>query len=379
MLTLRKETHFRFNRVYLLFSVFISFIIPLLNIPLYSGKVETGFFGILQMVQVGADNAHKSENKISLSDYIIIIYFIGLTILSVRFVARFIALIILRKKCIIEKKSGLHIALNKNSIAPFSFFNTIFMDEKIVNDEQLDIIILHETIHIRQLHSLDVILAEIICLLTWFNPVSWMIKSALKETHEYLADSGVSEQTPGSSEYFMLLVRNAIGVQPGLANNLNKSLILKRLKMMKKPRSGRFSVLKALPVIPALVMLFMTFSCQSSTDQLPCVTQNDGKTDKVDKMPEFPGGQEAMTKFIIDNVKYPQDAKEKGIQGKVFVSFTVTKTGKLENIRVLKSVNNLLDEEAIRVITLMPVWVPGMSAGVAVDVEMTLPISFKLA
>ncbi len=384
IMILHRETHFRFNRIYLLFSIIISVIIPLLNIPYYSDNAGTGFTNILQTVQVGSDTVFISKNSMSPSQYIIIIYLTGFIILSIRFIARFISLAIIRRQCTIEKKNGLYIALCKKKIAPFSFFQTIFIDERTIDDEQFDKIIMHETVHIQQLHSFDIIFAEIICLLTWFNPVSWMIKAALKETHEYLADSGVSEQTSGSAEYFLLLIRNAIGVQPGLANNFNKSLTLKRLNMMKKPRSGRLSMLKALPVLPVIALLFMIFSCSNSSGELKSEntssTKKCEKTDTtIDKMPEFPGGQVAMTKFIMDNVKYPEAAKKNGIEGKVLVAFTVTKTGKIDKIIVSQKVNDLLDAEAVRVISTMPDWIPGKNKGATVDVKMILPIVFKLA
>jgi TonB family protein len=380
---LRRETHFRFNRFYLLFSVVISMIIPLPAIPLNTGNAGTGFAAVLQTVQVDADSVFLQQSTMPFTFYIILIYFTGVAVFSGRFIARFISLFLLRRQCVTEKRNGKYIAICGKEIAPFSFFRTIYMNERTTDHAQFDKIIMHETVHIRQFHSLDIIFAELICVLTWFNPVSWMIIAALKETHEYLADSGVSEQTPGSAEYFLLLIRNVIGVQPGLANNLNKSLIIKRLKMMKKPRSGRFSMLKALPVLPLLVLLLLAFSCQSKADeptsQKPGVTQNEAKNTPVDVMPEFPGGQDALTKFIMDNVKYPKAAKEKGIQGKVMVSFTVTSTGKVENIKVVEAVNDLLDAEAIRVVSAMPNWTPGKSKGTNVDVEMKLPISFKLA
>lgn len=384
VLTLKKETSFRFNRFYLLFSILVSLIIPLLNFSFDSANQETGFAGILQTVQVGPDSVLKTENILSSANFIGIIYMAGVFILLVRFASRIISLVLLRRQCITENRNRIKIALCKKRIAPFSFFNTIFMDEKMMNDEQLDKIIIHETVHIQQMHSLDIIFAELFCIVTWFNPFSWMIKSALKETHEYLADSGVSEQTPSQAEYFLLLIRNAIGVQPGLANNFNKSLTLKRLNMMKKPRSGRLSILKALPVLPLLALLFMVFSCSNSSGDLK--SQNPSESQKtetteitIDKMPEFPGGQDAMTKFILNNVQYPEEAKKEGIQGKVLVSFTVTKTGKLEKIKVKEKVNDLLDAEAVRVVTAMPDWTPGENKGAAVDAEMTLPINFKLA
>lgn len=152
---------------------------------------------------------------------------------------------------------------------------------------------------------------------------------------------------------------------------------------MKKPRSRRLSILKALPVLPLLILLFMAFSCSNSIDdsksQNSTVVQKAEKADTtIDKMPEFPGGQEAMSKFIIDNVKYPETAKKSGTEGKVFVTFTVAKTGKLEKIRISQKGNELLDNEAIRVMSAMPNWTPGEDKGAPVDVEMTLPIAFKL-
>jgi TonB family protein len=383
LLLLKKDTHFSFNRSYLMISLIIPFIIPLFNIPINSGTTKTVFGSILQTVQVNSDNEIIPKDSMLSTYYFAIIYFTVLAILFIRFAARLISLKLLRHKCMIEKKDGVYIALCKKQIAPFSFLRTIFIEKKEMNDDQFDKIIMHEKVHIRQLHSIDILIAEILCMLTWFNPAGWKIKAALKETHEYLADSGVSEQTHDSAGYFMLLIKNAIGVQPGLANNFNKSLTLKRLNMMKKNRSGRLSRLKALLVLPVLAFLFMAFACSNSPGELKKANSNETQknektTTTIDKMPEYPGGQEAMTKFILDNVKYPEAAKTAGIEGKVLVTFTVTKTGKLEKIRVTQKVNDLLDAEAIRVVSMMPDWIPGEDKGVAVDVEMTLPIAFKL-
>jgi TonB family protein len=384
VLALKNETHFRFNRIYLLFSIVVSLLIPLLNIPVYSGNSETVLDAVLQTVQVSSGNLFVIENDIPKTNNIEVIYLTVILILSIKLIISIVSVYALRRRCTIEKRQGLSIALCNDHIAPFSFFSTVFIQKGATNDVQFDKIMLHETVHIRQHHSIDIIISEIICLLTWFNPLSWMLKSALKETHEYLADSGVSQQSTDTTGYFMLLIRNAVGLQPEIANNLNKSLILKRLNMMKKPRSNRFSMLKALPVIPIALVLFFVFSCKNSNNASE--TQNlDTKEKKaqeeiiVDKMPEFKGGHDAMTKYMIENIKYPEEAKKNGIQGKVFVSFTVTKTGKLENLKVLKNVNELLDAEALRVLSTMPDWIPGESKGTAVDVEITLPIMFKLS
>ena len=121
-------------------------------------------------------------------------------------------------------------------------------------------------------------------------------------------------------------------------------------------------------------------------NHLPDDSQNqipDGKdTSKpfrvVEKMPEFPGGQSALTDFIISHVKYPKNSMEKNIQGVVYVSFTITENGKVTDISILRGVNSELDAEAMRVVGLMPDWKPGTEKGKPVAVAFTLPVRFAL-
>ena len=98
----------------------------------------------------------------------------------------------------------------------------------------------------------------------------------------------------------------------------------------------------------------------------------------VESMPDFPGGDAARIKYLNNNIKYPQMARESGIQGKVFVTFVVEKNGKVTDVKVLRGIGGGCDEEAIRVIKNMPKWVPGKQRGKPVRVQFNLPIIFKL-
>jgi len=100
--------------------------------------------------------------------------------------------------------------------------------------------------------------------------------------------------------------------------------------------------------------------------------------DSVIVLPQFIGGDELLMRFIAGNVKYPKDAVKRKIQGQVVVRFVITKEGKVTDPHVLKSVHHLLDEEALRVISLMPDWIPGTLNEKPVSVYFNLPISFKL-
>ena len=100
--------------------------------------------------------------------------------------------------------------------------------------------------------------------------------------------------------------------------------------------------------------------------------------EKAEVMPEFPGGEQAMMKFIAENVKYPEKAKEEGVMGRVFLGFVVEKDGSVNEVRVLRSIGGGCDEEAVRVIKSMPKWKPGIQDGKAVRVNYQIPIHFKL-
>lgn len=100
--------------------------------------------------------------------------------------------------------------------------------------------------------------------------------------------------------------------------------------------------------------------------------------DMPEIMPEFPGGADALDEFLKNNIKYPQAAKEKGIQGKVYVQFVVEKDGSVTNVNVRRSAHPLLDAEAVRAVKLMPNWKPGTMRGKKVRVRYTLPVSFML-
>lgn len=98
----------------------------------------------------------------------------------------------------------------------------------------------------------------------------------------------------------------------------------------------------------------------------------------TEQMPEYPGGEEALMKYLSENIKYPEKAKEMKIEGKVFVSFVVQKDGKVADVVVLKGIGGGCDEEAVRVVSAMPNWSPGYQKGKPVNVKYTLPISFVL-
>ena len=120
------------------------------------------------------------------------------------------------------------------------------------------------------------------------------------------------------------------------------------------------------PVLFLLGILFMLSSNAQETYEI------------VEKQPEFPGGLAAMQEYLATNIIYPIEAIESGIQGVVYIKFLLTKSGEIEQLKIVRGVDDLLDNEAKRVILLMPKWVPGEQAGGKVNVWLTVPVRFKL-
>lgn len=125
----------------------------------------------------------------------------------------------------------------------------------------------------------------------------------------------------------------------------------------------------------ALMMLVLLFSFMTSTAQ---TKKNNMVFDVVEVMPQYPGGQIAMLKYIMENMKYPKQAMKEGIQGRVAVRFIVEKDGSISDVKPILSVHPLLNKEAVRVVKSMPKWTPGKQNGKPVRVRFNLPIMFKL-
>lgn len=129
-----------------------------------------------------------------------------------------------------------------------------------------------------------------------------------------------------------------------------------------------------LKYILPLLFLIPVISC-AQTDSTLLINKGDTLI-HIESMPEFPGGQSELMKFLGDNLKYPPEAKANGIMGKVFVSFNVDKDGTIEEVKILKSVHPLLDEECIRVVKLMPKWKPAYYKGEPTKINFNMPFNF---
>ena len=272
---------------------------------------------------------------------------------------------------------------------PCSFFHWIFINPIQYSDKEIDEILIHEQTHVRELHSLDIILVQLVILLCWFNPFSWLMTSGYDKK---------------SYQYHLLGIKHTSLAAANFYNNFSVLPLKKRIKMLNRKRTHNIMVGKYLMFIPVAALLLLFSNCankktdkvQSDTEKADTVvaaepdkpaepqvevaiteTKGDSIYSVVETMPDFPGGQKELLSFLSRNIKYPTKAIESKIQGRVIVQFVVNKDGSISNAKIVRSVDPDLDKEALRVINSMPQWKPGMQKGEPVSVKFTVPIVFR--
>jgi len=396
---LRNDTFFVLNRLYLIISAFFSLLIPIFRLNPNDYEVVKSAITYLDPVLIIPDRIGNVIGvNLKLIEVVGIIYLIGVVFFFARFIIQLLQILILVFHYGIQTEKGMKLVFVNKTIAPFSFFNLVFLPKSMIDEKTLNMILLHERVHISQKHSLDLLFMGILSFFFWFNPFAWFMGRSIKTIHEFLADEGVLKVGQNQNHYQYVLMNQTPGFYvPYLSNNFNFSLIKYRIIMMTKTRSAMLARGKVLFAIPAMIALVFFFSAGSlrplkaqelknESNKATNAAKTSGSTvqrdqnavKSVDKQPAYTGGNEAQIKFLVANIKYPEEAKKKGIQGKVFVSFIVKADGSISDVKVKQGIGSGCDEEAIRVIKMMPKWVPGEVKGKPVDIVCVLPIMFQL-
>ena len=481
-LMLSRETFHRVNRIVLLATAVVSFMLPFCVITLH----ETVVMPAPQAsVEVGNMVAEVAEPVVplwqSLLPYLFmigVVITLGHTLWSIFRIMRLI-----KESEQHPQADGIVVCVTGNAqMSPFSWMHYIVMNRRDY-EEQDAAILAHERGHIRLRHSWDVVLVDMLTALQWFNPAMWMLRMDLRAIHEYEADAAVLSQGINARQYQYLLVTKAAGIGGySIANGISHSTLKNRIHMMLHKKSSNSHLLKLLALVP-IVGITLAINAEkvqnivytpannvpdvvtTATEQAPAVQEdtktytvrgvvkdkekkdpivgavirvngskkgtvtdrngefslkakkgdrievmyvgyasgsivvndpqikydlrlqkdgsdasntNDKTFDVVEQMPEFPGGQIAMLDFLSKNIRYPEEAHKAGIQGRVVATFVVEKDGSISNAKVMRSIDPLLDAEALRVISSMPNWIPGKQDGKPVAVKYTIPVTFKL-
>lgn len=331
-------------------------------------------------------------------------------------------------KDIVKYSGDVRLSVVECDIPPFSWMNYIVISKKDIDEDGREIL-LHEISHIKAKHSIDMIFIDLMIVFQWFNPASYLIKRSLQQVHEYCADDSVIEAGVDGRKYQLLLIKKAVGQRLyTMANSFNHSKLKNRITMMLKEKSSRWGYAKCLYALPLLLIAATAFASPEMSSTFEDIsnvkfTQNSPIKDTVDKKngnaidevvvvsygdknnsqekvekeevyqyaiieekPTFNGGNPGeFSKWVAQNLIYPDGARKNKTAGRLIYQFTIGKDGKLSNIKEMranitgdKSKAHLLKEEAMRVLLSSPAWTPGKKDGKTVDVVMIFPIIFQV-
>jgi len=374
------ETDHRFSRVYLLLALAISVALPLVQVQvpsllIFEKTLPTYWLPEIQITPVSSDPVNQIN---SFWFWATLIYVLGAVVFFLVFLVRLLRIILAIYQSPRIKNDSVCLVELKDKQEVFSFFNFIFISKYLhLTENEKRQIVRHERVHINQYHSFDILFVNLFGVLFWFNPFVKTYRKSFIQLHEFEADER-SVESNEVNEYCSLLAKaalNSSGYQ--LANHFTNSLTLKRIEMMKTVKT-KISNWKLILIASVALIFSLVVGCANTRSLNK--SASDEVYNQVDELPTF-GSKPNYTElyeFIRKNLRYPEKAEKKGIEGKVFTKFVVEKDGTVTNVSVVKGIGYGCDEAAARVIKMLPPWNPGKNDGKIVRTRFTIPIVFQL-
>ena len=407
LLVMRRTTFFRLNRVLLLAGSYLCLLLPIIRLRTATEATGVAQTLTIQSVAVGEPADLTLPAAFPWKDVLLALYIAGAIATLVLYLISAQKMNRVIRRAEKTELEGCRLLLLDENIPSFSWGRTVVMGRKDL--EENPAIFTHEQMHVQCRHSLDLLLFLPLQLLFWWNPLVWVTREELRLLHEYEADEGVLQKGINATQYQLLLVRKAVGEQRfSLASGFQHAKLKNRIEMMLKPTSSgwmRWSYLALIPVL-AVFMFACNPNKKSKTpapetveQEAPAATETAGYTITVTDEPEtaapekeavpfsliehkpgFNGGDaNEFSRWVNSQLKYPEQAKKDGAQGRVLLQFTVGADGVVRDVKVLRSVREDLDAEAVKVVSSSPKWEPGYNAdGEAVPVVYSFPVVYQL-
>ena len=407
LLVMRRTTFFRLNRVLLLLGSYLCLLLPLIRLRTVTVSIVSE--GPM-MVGVEGEGVAASA-PFPWQTVLLGVYLAGMAATLVLYIASAWKMGRMMRKGKAEEREGCRLVLLEENVPSFSWGRTVVMSRGDL--EQNPAIFTHERMHVKCRHSLDMILYLPLQLLLWWNPLVWITREELRLLHEYEADEGVIQNGIDATQYQLLLVRKAVGEHRfTLASGFQHAQLKNRIAMMLKPITPLWMRYAYLILFPVLAV-FMYACNPTKNNKIPAPATEEAQTEApapevqqvapetvlvtlpeadetlkdkeeipfqlVEVKPRFNGGDaNEFSKWVNSQLKYPEQAKKDKISGRVTLQFTVGADGVVRDAKVIRGAHELLDAEALRVVSASPKWEPGQQEGKPVAVTYTFPVIFQL-
>ena len=293
---LKRETLFTANRHFLLSGIITAFTLPVIEwtkITYVKASPVEMSEEIIPLTQSGP--VTQAGATLPWTDILLYIYLTGVLILAVRFLFHLWNLQKLISASSRFSRDGFTYVKVDAPVKPFSFFKLIVFNPDMHEASELQMVLAHEQAHVRQLHSLDLLVANLLMIVQWWNPLTWIYRRCLEENLEFLADNETAQRVESVKQYQLALVRaSSSSFSPLLINSFYQSFIKKRILMLNKPHSKQHNFLKAMLILPALALFLWSFNVKEEIQLIP------SEPVTVDK--EYPPAQAGINTSIPEAV-----------------------------------------------------------------------------
>lgn len=320
-LLFKNETFHVRNRIFLILSLLIPLVIPMISIAPAIGVSEVQGGVIDNAVIISTSHAVETGitntiHRITFIEVLFYIYLAGLLFIMSRIITGIFTITRIMKSGKRAVYQNIPLVLMKPDMAPFTFHNKIFISEKLFEDKDCGDILRHESIHVRQRHYLDLFLSELFFAFQWFNPSAWIIRKAIRENHEYMADNYAKDNAASLKRYQLsLLGLHGLEKVLPLANNFNRRITKKRIIMMNKSKTRPGALLKTLLAIPVVALIFISLvaNARDFKPELPLPGIDDQSvTTATDAIPqetiEFSDNSKSTMRGLFYSIMYPEEA-----------------------------------------------------------------------
>ncbi|GAA4271146.1 M56 family metallopeptidase [Aquimarina gracilis] len=289
-LLLKRDTFFNINRHFFILGIIISILLPLVEFSeiIYIENPNTIISKEIPTTtqEFVLPNTISEVNQINWWFIGGIIYGLGLFLFSIRFSIQLISLSKLLNSSRSRSKDTFRLIEINQDIAPFSFFKYIVYNPTLHSDKELRMILKHEMIHAKQHHTIDLLLANLLTVVLWYNPFMWLYKKSLEQNLEFIADQETIKEVSSPKEYQLTMVNISSNHHIAITNNFYQSLIKKRILMINKQPSKRLNIIKFGIILPILSLFLWSFN-----------------TKEVIKYKTEKSSNEKQTEFVLDSTK----------------------------------------------------------------------------
>ena len=373
-LLLSGDTFLRAHRITLLGGVLFAYLYPLAYSPNLHAHINTlsGRYNVeLPAIEVSADVLSSS---FTLFD----IYLCGVAVGLLLFLVRLLSIIYLRMRSTGLYVEGVKVYDPAIDVMPFSFGSAIFVNVKKYEAGMLRDILLHECAHVSRLHTVDLVLGELVVILGWFNPLAWLLRREMRLVLEFLADARAVVRTASAKDYQYHLLHAAQQSSRFFqwGAYFNDKMLSQRIRKLNQRDSHLARKCCYLILLPAsLFMLCVAYARPVTTTQ-PLAAVSENSVDNA--LPQFLHSDADLMNFIVQNLVYPEQALKDKVEGRVIVQFVIDIDGNVQSPTILRGLTPECDAEVLRIVGLMPRWIPAQQDGVAVESNFVLPIMFKI-